>query len=255
MSAPLPQTTGQRLFNQIEGLLDSDEMPSEFQLRRLEAQADELMSADAGEGLTVKAALAALRWDVSEVVKLAQRSTQVDPSHLTLLNAALTAKNVNLMEAACEFIERARAQVPYNPLVVEAAIVYLMNAGRITEAAQVMRQAIQDKVSLPEGELLDAVAFYDLLNELGIDPERVHYELQCGYQVLRRNRKRPRTIGYAQHDEPDGGRSVVISFEIQGDLDEEMRLESEMAVALAARDGWNPSLFGVEFAVVPEHAH
>ena len=255
MTAPSPQTTGQRLFNQIEKLLESDEMPSEFQLRRLDDQADDLMHADAGEGLTVKAALAALRWDVNGVVKLAQRCIQADPSIVTLINAAMTVKNVNLMETACAFLEQARARAPQNPLVVQTSIGYLMNAGRITEAARVMQQARQDNVPLPEDKVLDAVAFGHLLDELGIDPERLHHELQCGYQVLQRNRKRPRAIAYTQHEEPDGGRSLVISFEIQGDLDEEMRLESELALALAERDGWNPGLLGVEFALVPEHAH
>lgn len=253
MTAPKPQTIGARLFSQLEVLFQSEEAPSEFQLRRLAAEADQLMGADAGAGLIVKSGIAALRWDVIEARKQALRSVQVDPSIITLMNAALTLKNVSLMDEACEFIERARQRAPQDPVTVESSIVYLMHTGLIAQAADVHKQALNDKVKLPD-DLIDAVGYLELIEELGIDLERVHFEVQSVYKVLMQHRKRPRTITYSHYQEPDGGRALVISFGIRGDLTDEMRLESELAQELAEQDGWNPNVLGVEFEIDTENA-
>lgn len=254
MTASHPQTIGSRLFDQVEDLLNDTQPPSEFSLRRLDAEADKLVKVSPAEGLTAKAGLAALRWDIPEVQRLVANCVRVDASVITLTNSALTLKAVHLLDEGCPLMAKALQRAPKDADVVTEYVDYFMAAGRFLEAAEVMKKALDEGLIESEFET-DVLGLAADMVDWGIDPERLRQEMSCAFHVLAKHKRRTKAIRYDRQEEPDGGGSMLILLGFDGSLEDEMRLEAELAVELAEGEDWNPVLLGVGYEALQEHAH
>jgi len=96
-------------------------------------------------------------------------------------------------------------------------------------------------------EIVDPEIYLQALQRIGVPPQRLVFELEAAYDVLTRSGKRTRFLSTALEVDPESGdTSVVFGLGFWGDLDDEMRLESQLAQVFADEPGWNPAALSVE---------
>lgn len=248
MSAPQPKLADDRIFKQLEALYSSDEEPNEFLLMRLGQQASKIMHADPGSGIVIQAAIAGLQWQRDEALALSRRAVAVDPGVETLMNAALNVRNVNLVDEACSFVLSAYELAPMNDYVVSRTMFYLAYAGRLHEAARVHTRSSAVVRDSNVSAVLERISSYaESIALMGLSEERLRHELLLAYELLAFHKLRPKDVELEVATDPDGSSSFVATISVTGNLDLEMRLESELAIQLGASDDWNPCVLSVEF--------
>lgn len=245
MAAPLPELADKRLFKQLESLFVSSERPNEFLLLRLQQQAEQLSRADLSSGLIAQAGIAALNWDTEKTLALVQRAVSYDSDVAIISNAALTLKNLNLLDHASDLMMKVAEGYQGNDLVVGRAVFYLLYAGRFAEAIRLGKSVSQMDEAIADA-VAKAISCDQGIRRIGIEEERVRRELRHAYQVLSNHKVRPVNIGLYTDVDPDGTEAFVVELEVFGDFDMEMRLEAELAQLLGGEDDWNPCELSIE---------
>lgn len=249
MHVGVPQTVANSLFETLESFFVADEMPSEFELRRIEKAADNLAKVDAAAAFTVKGAIAALRWDADSAETCCRKACALERSPMVLNNSALTFKFLNRFDLAIEFAKSALALAPLDPLTATSTLGYLFATGHFAEVAALIRKHNYQEEQYPSLPF-QALEFDRLRVDLGISTEQIDFEIDSVFSVLKKHKKRMQGSRVEAVNDPDGGQCIVIEIEFFGDLHQEIVLEAELAHALAASPDWNPSRLSVEFAYI-----
>lgn len=248
------QTVANELFTQLEQLFDSDDAPDAFTLAKLGREADALQKVDPASASLVRAGIAALAWDFSETDRWVKNSLRLNSHTDSLHNAGLTYKQINRGDLNTECVLRALTKAPKNKNAVARAIEGLCLCGRYTEAHTIYRRAHADDVAIDPSIFVPGLHVQQMA-DLGIDPQRVVFEVMAAQEVLARGRKRIRNMTVGVYPDQDGSEAMLIQFDFFGTIGEELHLESTLAQSLADRPGWNPSLLSTELQHVVKHAH
>lgn len=250
MTSAKPHTICNELLGQLEVLFQSDDPPSEFEMARLARDANKLLAVDAAGGYTVKAALAALRWDVDSVRLNSDRAVSIDGSTDTRSNAAINLQHVNLFDEAIVQAQVAMRIAPADKSLIEQAVDYMVTAGKFSEGAAVVDDAAARGIVIPS----DAPNLHATVLAIGIDPDRLVFEMRAAHSVLFQHRVRPRFMKADGVADPDGGKTLVVHIGFHGTEDDQLQLECELAQLLAAEPGWDPSRLSIELSPVGTHA-
>lgn len=252
MVAPVRLTNGQRLFDQLESYFDAPKGPSDFEILRLQREAEKLVRVDGGEGYIILAGVQALQWNCDEAVRLAQNAVRLDSSTETLMNAALTMRNIHRMDLANEFMARELSKNQPSPITMQRAVAYLLSSGEVEKAVALMTKGIE--LGFKFDDCPDAIQMSGHLEQVGISTDQVRLEFAAVSKTLLAHRKRIRGFGESLEADPDGGLTVVATFEVQGSQDDELSLSHDLADLLGALDNWNPVQFGIELVCVEPYA-
>lgn len=246
MPAASPQTTAQDLFARIEVLFGTDSPPNAFTKRQLLREADSLMKVDAAEGSSVKAAIAAFSWDLPEAKRWIGNALALSSSVNTRINAALNYKNLNQLLLASTISQETYKLAPLDGEVVNRALSYLTWSGQLEEAVPVHAHAAKNGL-LKSEDNIDPALYLACMNRIGVPQARLQFELAAAYDVLTRNQKRVRFLVSAIEVDPESGaESLLFGLGFWGGLEDEMRMESQLAQIFADEPGWNPSALSVE---------
>ena len=247
-----PATAGADAFDRLHMFMQTQ--PTAFDLRRLEADAQKLENADRAEAFTVRAAIAALRWDVVDARFWSEKACLSDASSTTRMNASVTFRYLNELDLATDYALEALRLAPLDVDAAQHAVGLLMVSGRLNEAMQNFIEHHRKAGS--EATLDPAVhAVARLLEAAGIGEEQLRAEINAGMRVLSAAKIRHRCVQYEVSAEPDGGAVAAVKIQFVGDLETEIRLESELAHKLADMPSWNPAKLSVEFEYETEEDH
>jgi hypothetical protein len=254
MTFHVPQTVADNLFEDIEQWIDLDETPDELSLQKLERLASALAKVEPALASIAKSAIAVIRWDFEQADRWAKNAMLLDSSPIILLNVALTYKLLNRLDLAADVGRVLYSKAPKDADVVNAALGYLTWGGHLHDVNRICAEAQGNGVALlADNE--DMTAYTDCMGELGISTERLIFEVNAAYQVLAENKKRVRGVKFEEFVDHDSNSSLVLMFGFNGDIGDEMRLESELAKKLVEVDGWNPEILSTEFEYVDINVH
>lgn len=254
MSHAAPQTIANDLFGRIELLFGSDEAPNEFTRRQLLRDAEALAHADPSASSMVKAALAAFSWDLPQAQHWAKNAMRLSSRLDTQVNAALTYKFLNRFDLAAVLSLETLRLAPLNEEVVNRTLSYLTWSGQLDKAVPVYQSAVENKVHLSD-EVSDPALYLQAMQRIGVAQERLVSELAAAYDVLTHNRKRARFLTNALEVDPESGdESILFGLGFWGTLQDEMRLESQLAQVFSDQPDWNPAALSVELQYEqPQH--
>ncbi len=254
MTFAVPRTVAGELFAQLEHLFNSNDVPDQFTVARLTREAAALQMVDAAEASMVKAGIAALGWKFEDAQRWLENSLRLDGSIANKLNAALTYRQLNRLDLTAQLGVECYQMAPKDPTVVNAVLESLCTSGQLTRALEIYRQAQRDGIKIEDG-ILTPVHIVEHIAELDIHPDRVEFEVRSAEQVLAQNRKRVLTFEYEKYEDHDEASSLVIRIGFEGDIADELRMESELAQVLAQEPGWNPCLLSTELQHLMHHAN
>lgn len=246
MSPAAPVTIAENLLGRIELLFGSDDEPSEFVKRQLLRDADALSRADPAVSSMVKAAIAAFAWDLPQVQRWLNNAMQLSGSVSTRVNAALTYKFLNRFDLASDISVATLRAAALDKEVVNRTLSYLTWSGQLERAAIVYRDALASKVHLAD-DGINPELYLQAMQRVGVSQQRLIFELAAACDVLTRSNKRARFLTTDIEVDPESGEeSVLFGLGFWGSLDDEMRLEAQLAQVFADEPGWNPSALSVE---------
>lgn len=233
---------------------DHPSLVTEFDLRKLDREADQLSRIDATVGSVVKAAVAAFRWDVEKVVYWSDNAIRLHKSFFTLSNAAVSRRMVGDIRASADL---AVESFEYTNRGAEAALIVLdallLNA-RFAEVLQFAADAL-DKSTI-SSELFEHVEYarqaVNDLNQLGIDQEEVCERIEIGSSLCAEHQVRIKSLStYLVPDYEDGDRFVA-SLNFSGDIHKEIALDGALVEKFLDDPTWDPMKLSVEFHYMTE---
>lgn len=246
MTLAARQTIATDLLAELAELINGDVQPDRFTMLRLDRAAESLRKVDPAGGCIAKAGVAVLSWDYAECRHWVANSLHFDSGVDGLFNASVSLEKLNLMEEALVYLERAYEMAPKNTEVVARYLHGLNSVGRLKEAAKIVEECLEQEMQLPRGipNLIDITRFCE---EFDISLERIQFELSAALGVLTNNKKRARYLQHRVFTDHDGESSFIMKVGFVGDLQDELRLEAELAPILAEEPGWDPCLLSTEF--------
>lgn len=253
MTYAAPQTIENDLLRYITTASKHDAGFSDFERRRLMRGADQLARVDPCAAFMTRAAIAAIDWELQDVQLNTQKSLYLDRSARNLVNASLTYRLVNQIDMAAQLGVEALEANPMDEEVRERALTYLTWSGRWGHALTLRKRAQEHHWPL-EPAHIDYSVFLQALQHRGVPQARLESELAAAYEVLRTNRRRVQSMGFELVVSEDGQESVLIELSFIGDMDDELRMESQLAQVFVDQPGWNPGALSVELRYTPEHA-
>lgn len=245
MTTTRPATVSSELLDRLRRfLLDAE--PTEFEVRKLERDAEALSNASAVEASVARAGIAALRWDLTGVERWAKNALALDPrGHATLHNVALSFRMINRPDLGKASAEHAVIHAPLDFDVVDHAIGFFCSDGDLDRAVELERDYYQ-RAGTHRAVTVSAGQFASVLRDAGIPQARLRFELRAALDVLTEAKRRYKRIGFSIDREPDGQESVVVGVGFRGSFDEEMEFEAALAAKLASDGDWQPSRLAVE---------
>jgi len=254
MSYAQPQTIASDLLSRLELLFLEDDAPGDFAKRQLMRDAEALAKADAATASLVKAGISALAWDFEEADRWINNALRLSNSVITRDNAALTYKQLNRLDKSAEVSLATLKMAPMDTEVVNHTLSYLIWSGQLENALTLYQRALDNNIGL-SAETVNPGPYLETMASLGIPQHRLIFEINAAYDVLARNNKRVRRLTAGIDIDPeDGTRSIHFGLGFNGSLNDEMRMESQLAQLFAAEPGWNPSALSVELVYISENA-
>lgn len=248
------QTIADAVFKDLWDLFLSDEIPAVFTIRRLEKAAKDLVATDAAEASIVSAAVGALQWDISACRHWIDNAIRIAPNNPAVLhNASVTLQKVNLMDASADLAIRAYQTTPLDREVVRWAILAANGAGRFAESLHLLSDAKSNKVEGVAVPKIDHIV--DAMRALGVKPEQLHKEISVAFEVLTASRKRARDLQHGVFSDHDGTKSLYMTLGFLGTIEDELRLNAQLAERLVDMPDWNPDVLSTELRYIPTPAH
>jgi hypothetical protein len=244
-----PATAGAEVFDRLYLFMKTGATP--FDIRRLEHDAQKLEHADLAQAYTVRAAIAALQWNIDDARYWTEKACIASASVTVRRNASVTFRHLNQCGTSGEYAVQALKLSPLNREDVEQAVGMLACAGRLSEALEIDREYRQ-RVPAEPPLRLDTEQLTGILDELKLPERQLQLELQAAMDVLTKERMRHKGVVFESSTEPDGGAMFTARVQFCGDIDTEMKLESRLAHLLADMSSWDPSRLSVEFEYVAE---
>lgn len=255
MIAPAKKLLAVEVLGELEKFINTETVPTEFQLRKLKRDAAMAHHADHALAYMAEAGIAALTWDVEATRDLIRKALYLNQSATMLSNASITLKSIGLFEEACDHAVRAMRAEPADMLVLANAIECLGLVGKWTEAERLLREAT-DKGLKPAKPVLNFHGMNHFLEQAGIPLERLQAELRCVETVLREAKVRHRGEEIDLVKDPETGHVTLVHQTICfGTIEDELRLESRLGQLLDSMPGWNPETLCVEIACQREDAY
>lgn len=225
--------------------VDNPGSVTEFDLRRLEREAEQLARVDAVTANTVKAAIAACRWDTQAVLRWSGAALQLERSYFTLSNAAVSKRLVGDLRAwadlSVEAYEQARTDVK---AAVEACEALIFNA-RFTEALEISARfpnlAEFAEVTKHARQLLNE------LESIGLNQVEVARQVEIGAMVCAEQHVRLETIKFFLVSDFEDGDRFVAAFVFQGEVSREIALDEALVEKFLDDLLWDPLKFSIEF--------
>ena len=201
---PSPATKAAELIRSLAELAEETE-PNEFELKRLEREAEKLLKVDAVAGHTALGAAASLRGDTREVhyrhrlaAKLSGESAE------TPYNYAASLTKLGEFTDALEIARRANSRAPANPDVFGGLVAASVITGHFREACELINTwngANPERRFVPDSpvETILSAVDRDVFTE-----ERLREVLAVAHEVLRSSKMRMgRVEVHADEHEPD----------------------------------------------------
>ncbi|MBP7645352.1 MAG: hypothetical protein KA751_01195 [Comamonas sp.] len=217
-----------------------------FGLRKLEHQAGILAKTDAAASSTVRAAIAAFRWDAEGVEYWTNNALKLEKSFATLTNAAVNKGLVGDVRAAAEYALEAFHLATSDANAASNACDALMFDGRFDEALAIANRFINSSDAF--GVIAkDASAALDALAKLEIEQDEVRRQIEIGVHVAANLHTTVSAIeNFVVNDYEDGSR-FVISLHVIGDIHKEIALDEALVEKLLDDPMWDPMKLSIEF--------
>ena len=244
MTTAVPHTVANALFDRLESLFRADEIPDESTLRQLEREADTLAKVDTASASMVKAGIAALRWDADDAHYWIDNALRINPSVEMHRNAAVTYDRVVQLECSAQVCKKMVNLFPRNTDILNFAIRCFFYNGQLHRVVALHENAVKNGMVNPK--ITSYFARAQAIKRLGVEQERLQFEIAAAYDVLRQNQKRVRRWEIKAEKAPDGSESGVLAIYFIGTLKEEMVMELQLAQVFASKPDWNPSLMSIE---------
>ncbi|WP_312426372.1 hypothetical protein [Comamonas jiangduensis] len=241
-----PQTIGTALFDEVQLYVDHPEQISDLNLRRLEREANKLAKADAATASTIKAAIAALRWDTDAVEYWTANALRLERSYNVLANGSINKGLICDLRDAADLAYEAMQLVGNDSEVALRTCHTLMLDARFDETLILASKFLGVNEDF-EDIVIHAKSALTNLEYLGIDPEEVKRQVEMAGLVAKEHQVRIAGIeAYGIDDFEDGGRFVA-SIHIEGDIHKEIALDAAFVEKFIDDSNWNPMKLSVEF--------
>ncbi len=159
------------------------------------------------------------------------------------MNAMVTFEALGRPDLSLPYALTAAHLAPSRAEVINEVSSVLISLGRVAEGAEL--QAKCREVDRSATFEIDADHLSEVMLAVGIDEDWLAEELVIARAVFNDAKVRIREFSYTGEEDPDGGPSLSFEFGFVGTLDDEFRIEDEIAVRLAATASWNPSRLAV----------
>jgi hypothetical protein len=245
MHVARPATIANDLFSRLFLFLTGP-APTKFDIRRFESEISALENVDKAEAFSARAALYALQWDVKSAVSWSDRAILVSGESKNFVNAAITMRYLNRPDLGVSYALRAMDLAQLDQEAHNVGVSLLASDGQLTEA--VLRTNEFERRLGKMGALkFQTAPFLETLQKIELPESRVQKETRAAMQVLTSERIRHSAVTYERAPEPDGGLmlSVIVSF--VGSIEDELRLEAQLAQVLCLDPEWDPCRLSVEF--------
>lgn len=240
-----PETIANSLFAKLESYISGGIAANDLDIRRLHREAETLMKVDPGPACIAKAGLAALEWNSAKARALVEEACSHDESMPTFVNASFTFRLLNDLQSAAEFGLRAVKLFPNTGTVISQTASYLIGMGEIEQAIDFLQQHQGKGLGL-ESVLSQTENIRLRTEELGVSEERLQNEIHAGLSVLTANKLRCNNLQWILGNDPDGEPSIAVALYFDGNLEQELALEAELAERLGEIPEWDPSVLSVE---------
>lgn len=248
MSA-MPQKNSNVLFDKIHYYVESQDEPSEFDLRRLWSEAEKLSNADVAAASIVKAAICVFRRQKDEVYYWNNNAIKNNNSTATLLNAAVNLRLFGDFGEAANLAMRAMEIAPQDVQVVMLGGEALALAGRLSdgikafEALGQITDEVQDDLQHLKSRLHD-------LEIAGVTELQLQREVTLANEVAMDNKIRIARVDTQTCEFSNDPPQVFVSMRFKGDVNNELDLEEKLAVRLSELENWDPLKLNVEFKYI-----
>ncbi|WGT64435.1 hypothetical protein [Variovorax paradoxus] len=239
-----PASKSGPLFEMVGQYLLENEGPDPLALARMRREASAVLKTpDVAAGHILCSGIAALEWDAAKAAAHVDEAVRQDGSIETLMNALVTFAALGRPDLSVPYALAAAERAPARAAVINEASSVLIALGRVTEAAELQTNcAAIDNMADFE---IDAAYLADVMSTVGVSEDWVAEELRIARQVLIDARTRVRRFSYKSENDPDGGACLAFEFGFLGTLDDEFRLDDELASRLVTTDRWNPARLSV----------
>lgn len=201
---PTPATKAAELLASLASLAEEAE-PNDFELKRLEREAEKLLKIDAGAGYTALGAAASLRGDVEGVHARHRAALQLSgDSPETLRNYAASLSELGEFTKALEVARRAYSRAPADPQVFASVVTASLYAGHFREAYDLVNKwngTHPDRPYLPDSPVEGLLSAVD--REV-FSEERIREVVSIAHELLRSSKIRTSRVEvHADVHEPD----------------------------------------------------
>lgn len=251
MTAPRPQTIGNRLMDEVFYHLRQDLTPTDFEMRRMSRDAGKLDLISPIEGALAFAAIAAIKWDEAEMKAQIERLLSINSSPISLFNASLVWRTLNNSDQALELSRMAWLAAPADDTYQRGYFGTLVRSGYLLEAHDFAKSVALEGLAKEEVASLDRTVMAMKLAEL--TQERVVAELAVAFEVMKSHRIRNQRSGFATHRDPESGmRSLVAIVNFVGNYDDEAALTASIAEVMIDMPEWNPAQLAIRLVPFTE---
>lgn len=244
-----PQTLSNALFEEVQLYVDHPEQITEFGLRKLERETDKLALVDAANASTIKAAIAAFRWDTEEVDYWTKNALKLNKSFLVLANSAINKGLVGDYSEAADLILQSTSLAKNDPDAILGSCHGLMFDARFEEIIELSKKFVDYSEEFKSIHQECEVAI-NALNFLGIRRDEVRHRIKNGAQVAKDLNTRIRSIDTRVISDYEGDLSFIIALEFYGDIHKEIALDEALVEKFLDDKDWDPTKLSVEFRYI-----
>lgn len=248
----IPQTIYNQLVESINVYMNSDSIPTEFELRSLKRQIEKLKKVDPIEGWLTAAMLSAWQWDTESTSYNANAAVSLAPrDHAVLEVASRCLWNAGLYDESSRLIGIAESISPNSVSIVDANIERNIAFGKLNKAAELVRDAITKGVK-PRTSLDYLQKNLRNLEESEISEHRVQIEAGFVMEVMAENHARINNVKFIPWTDPETQKKCLsVSYGFHGTISQELSLEKALVSRLICDPEWDPDLLSTEFEAEP----
>jgi hypothetical protein len=246
MTVAQPQTTGTQLFNTAWAYLRADVSPTQFEMRRLEKEAEKLQRVDAVSAFAVRAVLSAIKWDTSEMHSELLSLLHLDRSAEMALNASLVCRMVNDSDGSVRLARQAWQLAPKNTAIVAGFYSSLLRAGRLHEAHRLSAELELGEVEREQAKTVARTIA--TMERIALAEERLLEELRAGFEEMTVRRKRNQQTNFGTQVDPESDAvSLLVMLRFVGNYDDEAELAEGLTMRLIDTEDWNPAELAIQY--------
>ena len=201
---PAPATKAAELIAALAALAAEAE-PNDFELKRLEREAEKLLKIDAVAGYTALGAVASLRGDIEGVHSRHRAALQLSGnSPQTLHNYGASLAKLGEFTEALEVARRAHSRAPADPQMFGGVVTASLYAGHFREACDLVNEWNGANPERPYAPDSPVEALLSAVDREVFTEERLQEVVAIAYEVLRSSKIRTGRVElHADEHEPD----------------------------------------------------